>query len=164
MSPGARSDAVLRRDLHRIRCFVRVIETGSINRAARHLGIAQSALSRCVRELELSFGKQLLQRSGRGSSPTEEGHRVFEAGLRMVEAMDFAESEYEQLRGNGPHASMRGPSFSDELLRNRSSDAGVSSASSASALQSQSSRMSSAAGKCAVPSLAARKLGEVESL
>ncbi len=97
MNPMAEQEAGLRRDLHRIRCFVRVVETGSINRAARRLGVAQSALSRCMRELELSFGKQLLRRGGRGSSPTLDGHRVYEAGRRMVQAMEWAESEYRQL-------------------------------------------------------------------
>ncbi len=100
MSPSARHDAVLRRDLHRIRCFVRVVETGSINRAARHLGIAQSALSRCVRELELSLGKPLLERGGRGSCMTQDGHRVYEAGRRMVRALESAELEYCRLVGS----------------------------------------------------------------
>ncbi|WP_018914951.1 LysR family transcriptional regulator [Thiomonas sp. FB-6] len=99
MSPSAKHDAELRRDLHRIRCFVRVVETGSINRAARHLGIAQSALSRCVRELELSLGAPLLDRGGRGSCMTRDGHRVYEAGRRMVQALESAELEYCRLLG-----------------------------------------------------------------
>lgn len=104
MSPSARYDAMLRRDLHRIRCFVRVVETGSINRAARHMGIAQSALSRCVRELELSLGKPLLERGGRGSCMTLEGHRVYEAGRRMVLALESAELEYRRLLGTPAQA------------------------------------------------------------
>ncbi len=88
---------MLRRDLHRIRGFVQVVENGSISRAARTLGVAQPALSRCLRELERSLGRQLLQRSGRGCSLTSDGQRVYEAGRRMVEALRLAENEYRQL-------------------------------------------------------------------
>ncbi len=106
MSPAAKHEAMLRRDLHRIRSFVRVAETGSINRAARSLGVAQPALSRCLRELERSLGRQLLQRSGRGCSLTLDGQRVYEAGRRMEEALRCAESEYRQLLGQPVRAAM----------------------------------------------------------
>lgn len=69
-------------DLKHLRFFVAVVDRGSLNAAAKSLGIAQPALSRRIQDLEASLGCSLLVRSVRGVSPTEAGrilHR--EAGL-----------------------------------------------------------------------------------
>src|SRR3984957_4065753 len=54
-------------DLKRLRYFVSVAEFGSFTLGARHLGIAQPALSRCIRQLENECGSPLLRRNGRGA-------------------------------------------------------------------------------------------------
>lgn len=60
-------------DLAKLTHFVYVAENGSFTRAAGTLAVAQSALSRQVRELEEELGIALLHRNGRGVSLTEAG-------------------------------------------------------------------------------------------
>ncbi|AGW90806.1 MULTISPECIES: LysR family transcriptional regulator [Cupriavidus] len=50
--------------------FVAVARTGSVSGAAAQLGLAQSAISRQVAELEKMFGGPLFYRTGRGVRPT----------------------------------------------------------------------------------------------
>ena len=57
-------------DLKQIEYFVRVAELGSFTRAAVVLNIAQPALSRQVRLLEVELRQNLLVRNGRGAIPT----------------------------------------------------------------------------------------------
>ena len=70
-------------DLRQLEYFVRVAELGSFSRAALALDVAQPALSRQVRLLEVELRQNLLQRHGRGAVPTE-------AGLPIMEASRFA--------------------------------------------------------------------------
>lgn len=62
--------------LRDLECFVRVCETGSLNRAATVLNIAQPALGLLVRKLEHDFGVDLFVRHARGVSPTVQGEEV----------------------------------------------------------------------------------------
>ena len=58
-------------DLKQLEYFVRVAELGSFTRAALELDVAQPALSRQVRMLEVELRQTLLVRNGRGAVPTE---------------------------------------------------------------------------------------------
>src|SRR5262249_58347369 len=49
-------------DLNQIEHFLRVAELGSINRAAKELGLSQPALSRSLSQLEQDLGQQLVVR------------------------------------------------------------------------------------------------------
>lgn len=60
-------------ELRQLQYFVRVVELGSLSKAAAALHIAQPAISRQVRKLEEEFGGQLLIRDGRGVKPTALG-------------------------------------------------------------------------------------------
>jgi len=57
-------------NLRALRVFVETAQLQSITRAAVSLGIAQSAVSRMVAELERRFGGRLFLRTGRGVAPT----------------------------------------------------------------------------------------------
>jgi len=57
-------------DLKQLEYFVRVAELGSFTRAAIELDVAQPALSRQVRQLEVELRQTLLLRNGRGATPT----------------------------------------------------------------------------------------------
>lgn len=68
--------------------FVRVVEAGSISRAAELANVAQPALSRHIRLMEEELGVQLLRRNGRGIAVTEQGDRLLtecRGILRQVE-------------------------------------------------------------------------------
>jgi LysR family tcuABC transcriptional regulator len=60
-------------ELRQIRYFVRVVELGSMSRAAMDLGVVQSALSQQVSRLEGELSVRLLLRTSRGVAPTEAG-------------------------------------------------------------------------------------------
>ena len=52
-------------DLKRLRTFVAVAELSTVSKAALHLRISQSALSRQIGDLEREFGFKLFDRIGR---------------------------------------------------------------------------------------------------
>ncbi|WP_043278073.1 LysR family transcriptional regulator [Burkholderia sp. A1] len=60
-------------DFRHLRYFLAVAEQGSVAEAARHLHIAQPALSRQMRDLEEELGALLFQRSVRGITLTTAG-------------------------------------------------------------------------------------------
>ena len=77
-------------DLKQLEYFVRVVELGSFTRAALALDIAQPALSRQVRTLEVELRQNLLVRNGRGVTPTEAGALSSLIALEGAEAVNFA--------------------------------------------------------------------------
>ena len=54
-----------------LRTLLTVAQTGSLTRAAIEMGLAQSAISRQLAELERALGGALFHRTGRGVKPTE---------------------------------------------------------------------------------------------
>ncbi len=86
-------------DTHDIRCFRRVYEEGSLNRAARQLFISPQGLSRVIQKLEEDLDAQLFDRTQKGMAPTECGAYLYqnsqallllqdeiEAGLRRIQS------------------------------------------------------------------------------
>eukprot|EP01036_Dinobryon_divergens_P017735 gene17735-24108_t len=74
-------------ELRQLRYFVRVVELGSMSRAALDLDLVQSALSQQISRLEGELSTRLLQRSPRGVTPTEAGVAFFrEAQLTLRHA------------------------------------------------------------------------------
>jgi LysR family nitrogen assimilation transcriptional regulator len=70
-------------DLRQLRYFVAIAERGGFGAAASALNIAQSALSRHIKQLEHELGGSLFQRSARGVSVTESG-KVLQARARWL--------------------------------------------------------------------------------
>ena len=86
-------------DLKQLGYFVRVAELGSFTRAASALGVAQPALSRQVRLLEVELRQNLLVRNGRGSTPTEAGHLLLAHGRGILHQVARAREELGRVRG-----------------------------------------------------------------
>jgi LysR family transcriptional regulator, nitrogen assimilation regulatory protein len=86
-------------DLKQIEYFVHVAELGSFTKAASLLSIAQPALSRQVRSLEVELEQTLLYRNGRGVSPTEAGKRLLAHGRGILQQVERARQEIEDVRG-----------------------------------------------------------------
>lgn len=74
--------------LDALRLFLRVAETGSFSRAARDLGVAQSAASRAVAGLEAELGARLLHRTTRSLSLTDAGQRACDHARDVVSGME----------------------------------------------------------------------------
>lgn len=86
-------------DLRQIEYFVRVAELGSFTRASIALGIAQPALSRQVRLLELELEQPLLVRNGRGVTLTAGGKALLEQGRGVLRQVSRLRDELDRIRG-----------------------------------------------------------------
>jgi LysR family nitrogen assimilation transcriptional regulator len=71
-------------DLGQLEYFLRVVELGSINRAAKELGLSQPALSRSLSQLEHDLGQQLVVRCRSGITITEAGSILASRGLALL--------------------------------------------------------------------------------
>ena len=87
-------------DLKQLEYFVRVAELGSFTRAAIALDIAQPALSRQVRLLEVELRQTLLTRNGRGALPTEAGKLLLAHGRGILHQVERAKEELGRVRGS----------------------------------------------------------------
>jgi len=67
-----------------LRCFIAVAESGSINKAARRIGIASPGLSRAIARLEKEVGVKVFHRSTHAVSLTEEGRDLIEPAREAV--------------------------------------------------------------------------------
>ena len=74
--------------LKQFKYFVEIVEAGSYSRAAEKLYIAQSALSRQIKELEDELQTQLLTRDSRHIELTPAGQLFFERSKRILDDID----------------------------------------------------------------------------
>ena len=70
-------------DLTALRSFVTVLEAGGVTRAANQLHLTQSAVSMQLKRLEEALGQPLLDRAGRGVTPTAQGEQLLAYGRRI---------------------------------------------------------------------------------
>lgn len=75
-------------DLRKLRYFIGIAEAGGFHRAARTLNIAQSALSKQIRELEAEIGLKLLERGPLGISLTPEGQRLLAESREIIDRIE----------------------------------------------------------------------------
>lgn len=86
-------------DLKQLETFVHVAELGSFTRASNFLGVAQPALSRQVRLLEVELRQALFERTGRGVTLTEAGKRLLAHGRGILAQVERARQDLEDQRG-----------------------------------------------------------------
>lgn len=73
--------------------FVRVVQLGSLTRAAEQLGVSKSIVSRRLDRLERALDVKLLQRSTRGINPTEAGCKFETRCTHILAELDDARAE-----------------------------------------------------------------------
>ena len=86
-------------DLKQLEYFVHVAEMGSFTRASVYLQVAQPALSRQVRTLEVELRQPLLDRNGRGGTLTEAGKRLLAHARSILQQVERARDDLEDQRG-----------------------------------------------------------------
>jgi LysR family nitrogen assimilation transcriptional regulator len=86
-------------DLRQLDYFVRVTELGSFSRAAAVLRVAQPALSRQVRQLEVELKQTLLLRNGRGVTVTEAGRRMLLHARGLLEQATQVRRAMDAIKG-----------------------------------------------------------------
>lgn len=85
--------------LEDIQAFMRVVEAGSISAAAERLGIAKSAVSRRLSDLERHLGVQLLRRTTRRLNLTDTGRSFYERCQRILADLEEAEAAVSEAHG-----------------------------------------------------------------
>jgi DNA-binding transcriptional LysR family regulator len=70
--------------MRQLRYFVEIVEAGSYSHAAERLFVAQSALSRQIKELEASIQAQLLTRGARRTELTPAGRAFYDGAKRLL--------------------------------------------------------------------------------
>jgi DNA-binding transcriptional LysR family regulator len=89
--------------LQQLKVFVAVARSRSFTRAAREFGLTQSAVSRCVRELEDAVDLKLFDRTTRQVELTSAGSGFERRIARLLDEIDLALSE-----GRDAHQAHRG--------------------------------------------------------
>lgn len=103
--------------LTQLRHLTTVAELGGLRRAARHLGLAQPAITRSIRDLEQELGATLFERSAGGMRLTPIGEAFVRRSVAVQMELDRARDEVQQLKGvstgivsiglsTAPHVSM----------------------------------------------------------
>lgn len=84
-----------------MRYFVRIVERGSMSRAAQELNLVQSALSQQISRLEGELATRLLHRSPRGVRPTEAGVAFYREAQLVLRHAEQAKRVAQQSRISG---------------------------------------------------------------
>ncbi|QBF44797.1 LysR family transcriptional regulator [Janibacter limosus] len=88
-------------DAHRLRIFLSVMASGSVNAAAGHLGVSPSAVSQQVAALQKETGLTLFTRHGRGIGPTPAAHTLAQESERLMVELKRVDAVVDDLRDGG---------------------------------------------------------------
>lgn len=86
--------------LTQMRDMVAVVERGSLRAAARHLGLAQPALTRSIGALERELGITLFERAARGMVLTPAGKQFHRRASAVTNEVRRAKEDFEQTDGD----------------------------------------------------------------
>ena len=89
--------ALTRLKLRQLRLLVAVGRQGSLQHAARELGISQPAATKMIQDLELDFEVKLFQRTNRGVIPTQFGETLIRHGKLIFAQVSNAAQELDDL-------------------------------------------------------------------
>ena len=89
--------------LENMHIFTKIVEAGSISGAAERLGVAKSAVSRRLKELEEHLGVELFHRTTRRMNLTDTGRAFYQQAIRILE--DVVEAE---LATSQAHSTLKG--------------------------------------------------------
>jgi len=79
--------------------FIQVVEAGSISGAADSLGVAKSAVSRRLKDLENHLGVELFHRTTRQMNLTDTGRMFYQQSVRIMQDVLEAELQTSQAHG-----------------------------------------------------------------
>jgi DNA-binding transcriptional LysR family regulator len=83
--------------LRQLRVFIEVARRHSFSRAGDEIGLTQSAVSRCVRELETELGLKLVDRTTREVQLTDAGGNLVASVSRLLTDLDDALREIREI-------------------------------------------------------------------
>jgi LysR family nitrogen assimilation transcriptional regulator len=85
-------------DLRQLEYFVHVADAGSFSKAAQLLAVAQPALSRQIRSLEVELRQTLFLRNGRGVTLTPPGGRLLAHARGILQLVQSARADLDESR------------------------------------------------------------------
>jgi DNA-binding transcriptional LysR family regulator len=71
-------------DLNHLAIFVKVVDSGSLSKAALNLNQQKSKISRAIKSLESELGATLIYRNTRGLSLTEAGRNLYSKSQKQI--------------------------------------------------------------------------------
>lgn len=80
-------------NLRQLRYLVKIVEVGSMTRAAEQLFVAQPALGVQIKAMEERLGVELLVRHSRGVAPTRAGQLVYERARQILRLVDETQQD-----------------------------------------------------------------------
>ena len=86
-------------EFRQLKHFVAIVETGSISAAARHLFLAQPAISASIKKLESELNMPLLHRRERGVSLTEAGQQFLQHAKQILQQAKDAKLAMQAIEG-----------------------------------------------------------------
>ncbi|MDG2356551.1 MAG: LysR family transcriptional regulator [Paracoccaceae bacterium] len=87
-------------DLHLLRVFIAVAESGGFSKAQIALNVSQSTISTQMIDLETRLGMRLCRRGRVGFGLTDEGHEVFKYAKDLVQDCDEFVGKVNGIRGD----------------------------------------------------------------
>jgi LysR family transcriptional regulator, hydrogen peroxide-inducible genes activator len=85
-------------ELHQLRYFCAIVDTGSFSRAARQTHVSQPSLSQQIRKLEDEFGARLFDRLGRSVRLTEIGQTFLPRARAVLRELEAARGDLAHLK------------------------------------------------------------------
>ena len=94
-----------------LRTFCRVVERGSVSRAAVDLDLAQATVSRHLQDVEARYGTKLISRTTRSLQVTRAGQQIYEFALALIRSeAELAERLRESASSLKGHITIAAPS------------------------------------------------------
>ena len=85
-----------------LRYLMKIVECGSMNKAANDLFITQAALTKAMKKLEADLNCKLLERTKNGVKLTEKGQRIYADAERILSIEDnwkFLADDEQEVKG-----------------------------------------------------------------
>lgn len=86
-------------DLHRLNCFITIVEEGSVSKAAEKLKMTQPPLSIMVRKMEKELNVSLFDRTGRRLVLTRDGEFLYKKGKELLASAKSMVQELAEHKG-----------------------------------------------------------------
>jgi DNA-binding transcriptional LysR family regulator len=85
--------------LQQFEVFIQVVKTGSFTKAGQLLALTQSAVSHIISSFEAELGFTLLYRNRAGISLTNEGHKIYQHALDILNKVELFKQEAAAIAG-----------------------------------------------------------------
>ena len=92
--------------IQQLHYVIKIVETGSMNEAAKQLFITQPSLSNAVRDLEQEMGISIFHRNSKGITLTKDGMEFLSYARQVVEQTQLLEERYKNPVQNREHFSV----------------------------------------------------------